>query len=292
MTRRIRITPRNAHLFFLAPFAGLFTVFFFYPLCRSGWLSFQRPAIDDAWRFAGTANYAFLFHDKLLWLATANTLFYAVALVALQVPLSLGLALLLDRPDLRGKRFFRFAFLTPFLVGGTFVATMFSVLLAPRYGLINRALGVFYKSDLAWRTDPWLARPAVVMAGVWLSVGIGMIYCLAALQAVDPLLYEAAALDGAGRWRRFLHVTLPGLRGVLRFLVLTAVASALQLFELPYVFFNGPGPRLAGLTVVMHLYQAGFEAADLAYASAVGWALVGLTAVISGGLFWLMRERA
>jgi arabinosaccharide transport system permease protein len=101
-----------------------------------------------------------------------------------------------------------------------------------------------------------------------------MIYFLAALQAVDQELYEAAEVDGAGRWQRFRHITLPGIRPVLIFMLLVGTIGALQLFELPYVFFNGPGPSFAGLTIVMYLYQQGFEIGNIGYAAAIGWVLV------------------
>ena len=293
--RRTRWSARRAAPYlFLSPLGVLFGVFFVYPLLRSLWLSLHRPDAGGGYRFAGIDNYAFLLRDKLFWVASANTLFYAAAFVLLQVPLSLGLALLLDRRALRGRAVLRLAFFSPYLVGGVFAAVMFTLMLAPRYGLINRALARLpgVGSDLAWRSDAWLARPAIIIAGLWLTVGFGMIYCLAALQTVDPDLRDAAALDGAGPLARFRHVTLPALRPVLVFLILAASIGALQLFELPYVFFDGPGPRLAGLTVVMYLFQAGFDAGDLAYASAVGWALAGLIGVVSLLQWWVLRERA
>ena len=126
--------------------------------------------------------------------------------------------------------------------------------------------------------DPVWGRLAVVIATLWLTVGWGMVFFLAALQGVDRPLYDAAAVDGAGRWARFRHVTLPGIRPVLGFLVVTGTAGAFQLFELPYVLFlptgSPAGPGYAGMTVVMYLYQQGFDAGDIGAACAIGWFLM------------------
>jgi ABC-type sugar transport system permease subunit len=117
-----------------------------------------------------------------------------------------------------------------------------------------------------------------------------MIYFLAALQSVDRELYEAAEVDGAGAWSKFWHVTLPGIRPVLTFMVLVGTIGAFQLFELPYVLFQGPGPNNRGLTIVMYLFQYGFEFGDIGYASAVGWVLVLLIFALS--LAQLITSRA
>jgi ABC-type sugar transport system permease subunit len=105
-----------------------------------------------------------------------------------------------------------------------------------------------------------------------------MVFFLAALQGVSGELYDAAAVDGAGRWARFWHVTLPGIKPVLVFVIVTTTVAAFQMFELPYIIFlqhgSAAGPGLAGLTIVMYLYQQGFDLGDIGAACAVGWFLV------------------
>ena len=123
--------------------------------------------------------------------------------------------------------------------------------------------------------------PAVIIAALWLSVGYGMIYFLAALQAVDRDLYEAAEVDGAGHWTQFWNVTLPGIRPVLVFLILVGTIGSLQLFELPYLLFRPAAPPPTAVTIVMYLFQNGFEAGDIGYASAIGWMLVAMILVVS-----------
>jgi ABC-type sugar transport system permease subunit len=230
--------------------------------------------------YIGLGHYRFFLTDKLLWLAVANTLAYAIAIVALLVPLSLGLAILLNNPRLRFRNLFRFAFFAPYLVGNVFVSVIFVLLLSQRHGLIPKTLGFFNPAllEMSWLGDPVYARLAIIMASLWLSIGWGMVFFLAALQGVDRELYDAAAVDGAGRWSRFRHVTLPGIKPVLIFVIVTSTIGAFQMFELPYVIFlqhgSAAGPGFAGLTVVMYLYQQGFDLGDIGAACAVGWFLV------------------
>jgi ABC-type sugar transport system permease subunit len=135
---------------------------------------------------------------------------------------------------------------------------------------------------------------AIVLASLWLSVGWGMVFFLAALQGVDREQYEAAEVDGAGAWSRFWNVTLPGIRPVTTFLIVTGTIGSFQLFELPYVIFlqegGAAGPKWAGLTVVMYLYQQGFEVGDLGAACAVGWFLVLM--IMAVALFQIRATRA
>jgi ABC-type sugar transport system permease subunit len=252
----------------------LFCVFLLYPLGRSVALSLTKTAGPRSSEFVGLGHYRFLLTDQFFWLAVGNTVLYAVAIVGLQVPLSLGLAMLLNSRFVRFRGAFRFAFFSTYLVGYVVVAILFRLLLAPRQGLVNRVIGLVLPavgSETAWNADWRFAYPAIVLAGLWLTAGYGMVYFLAALQAVDRELYEAAEVDGAGPWARFRHVTLPGIRPVMVFLVLAGTIAALQLFELPYVFFQGVGPQHAGLTAVVFLYHYGFQTGDIGYTSAIGW---------------------
>jgi ABC-type sugar transport system permease subunit len=176
-----------------------------------------------------------------------------------------------------------------------FVAVIFMLLLAQRHGLIPVALGTIYKpwNEINWLSDPINARLAIILASLWLSVGWGMVFLLAALQSVDRELYEAAEVDGATRWSQFWNVTLPGIRPVLMFLIVTGTIGAFQLFELPYVIFlqhgSAAGPKFAGLTIVMYLYQQGFDTGDIGAACAVGWFLVVMIAGVALAQVRIMR---
>jgi ABC-type sugar transport system permease subunit len=274
------LQAKYAPYLFVAPFLLLFLAFMVYPLLRSVSMSFYSYAGPHTTRFVGLGHYAFFMKDLLLWVAVANTILYAILFMALQIPLSLGLALLLNSPRVRFRNVFRFAFFAPYLVGNVFVSVIFVLLLSQRHGLIPKFLGLFHPAwlELNWLDDPIYARVAIVLASLWLSVGWGMVFFLAALQGVDRELYDAAAVDGAGRWSRFWNVTLPGIKPVMTFLVISGTIGALQLFELPYVIFlqhgSAAGPKWAGLTIVMYLYQQGFDLGDIGAACAVGWFLV------------------
>jgi ABC-type sugar transport system permease subunit len=282
----------NAPYGFLTPLLAILGVFFVLPLVRSLVLSFYVTAGPQSRRFVGFGNYVFLLtHDRLFWLAAANTIAFTIAFLVLQIPASLGLALLLNLPAVRGKKFFRFCFFSTYLVGQVFVAVVFFALLGPRQGPANQLLAQMagHSVDVGWLTRPNLALPVVLLAALWLSIGYGMIYFLAALQAVDPNLYEAARLDGAGRWAAFRHVTLPGIKPVLIFLILVGTIGGFQLFELPYVLLQGPGPGYRALTIVMYLYAAAFERGDLGYSAAIGWLLVLLIGSVAFAQLRLLR---
>lgn len=274
---------RNAPYLFVLPFLILFSTFFVYPFCMSILLSFYKTAGPRHQVFVGLEHFLFLFRDALFWKALGNTTRYVLIFLSIQIPASLGLALLLNNPHLRFRNFFRYAFFSSHLVGSVFVAVLFSLLLTPRHGLINRFIGALtpFGSEINWLSQPTLAMPAVIIAALWLSIGYGMVYFLAALQSVDKELYEAAEADGAGKFARFWNVTLPGIRPVLTFLTLVGAIGAFQLFELPYVLFNGAGPNNSMLTIVMYLFQQGFETGDIGYAAAIGWVLFLIILLVS-----------
>lgn len=275
---------RSSAYLFLLPFILLFAVFLLYPIVRSMALSFYRTSGPRAGNFVGLSNYYVLIHDRIFWLAVLNTVLYTALYLILYVPISLGLALLLNSPSIRFRSLFRFTFFSTHLVGNVFAAVIFALLFAPRQGVIDRAIGSIFPwgYELNWRGDSKLAVAAIVIASLWISIGYGMIYFLAALQSVDRELYEAAEIDGAGRLSQFWHVTLPSIKPVLIFILLVGTIGAIQLFEIPYVLFDPPyGPGMRTLTIVMYLYQQGFEAGLIGYAAAIGWVLVVLIFSIS-----------
>ncbi len=275
---------RYSPYLFVAPFAILFCTFMIYPLTRSFALSFYKTIGPRDSRFVGFENFKFLIADRLFWLAAANTIGYAIVFPLLQIPAALGLAVLLNSKRVRAKPVFRFAFFSTHLVGSVFAAVLFAQLMSPRSGLLNHFLSQLLRRpiEVNWLSDPNLAMVSTLIAGLWLSVGYAMIYFLAALQSVDAELYDAAAVDGAGNWATFFHVTLPGIRPVLIFMILVTTIGAFQLFELPYVLFQqSAGPLSRALTIVMYLFMSGWSVGDLGYASAIGWTLVLLIVTVA-----------
>lgn len=272
-----RFQQRFAPYLFVSPFLLLFTAFGLYPIVKSVALSLYVTNGPRDHVFVGLANYRFLFTDPAFGVAVRNTVVYTFWTVFLQLPLALGLAVLLSQPWLKGRNWFRLAFFSPQLVGQVFVGVLFMVLYVPQYGLVNRGIHAVlpgFPLDTKWLGDARMVMPALVLTSLWMYIGFNMIYFLAALQAVDRELYEAAMVDGANGWQQFRAVTVPGIKPVAVYVLVLATIGSLQLFELPYTMLQqSAGPDRAGLTIMMYLYQNGYVSGDLGYASAVGWTL-------------------
>jgi ABC-type sugar transport system permease subunit len=268
---------------FLAPYLALTCVFFIYPFFNAIWLAFHQTNGPTRAVFVGLDNFRFVLSDPDFHTAVWNTTIFAFFSVFLQLPLSLGLALLLNRGDSRLRNAFRLVLFSPQLVGSVFVGILFGMLFTPRFGLFNRLVQALIAWGLEerWLANPSLVMPALVIVALWMWVGFNMIYFLAALQTVDQSLVEAARIDGAGPWGVFWHVTVPAIKPVAVFVVVMSTIGSFQLFELPFTMMQGPGPNQAGLTVVMYLYQRGFDTGNLGYASAIGWTLAAVIFVVS-----------
>ncbi len=266
--------PKWAPYVLIAPFVTVFAVFMAYPMLYSAVMAMQQTYGPKASEFVFLDNFKNLFTDPFFWKAVRNTFVFAAGSVLIQLPLSLGLAMLLNQPKVRGRVFFRLIFFSPALVGTVFIALMFG-LMFNKEGLVNFSLhSLFAGFDPEF---PWLERfvmGSLIIASLWQYVGFNMIYFLAALQNVSRDLAEAAMVDGAGPFARFRNVTIPAIRPVASFVVLLSLIGSFQLFELAWVLLNNSaGPDEKGLTVVMYLYQNGFISFDLGYASAIGWVL-------------------
>jgi len=291
-----RLQQRYAPYLFVSPFVVLFCVFMVYPLAKSLMLSFYITAGPRSQVFVGFDNFLFLLNDPDFHKAALNTLVFAIASICVQLPLSLGAAMLLNSRFVKGRNLFRFALFAPHLMGTVFAAILFTLILAPKFGILNKALvavvtytgpvgdaaqwlmlstfGFEITLETRWLSQPGLVLPAIILVSLWLYVGFNMIYFLAALQSVDKDLYEAADVDGANAWHKFRHVTLPGIKPVLVFVVVMSTIGSFKVFELPYLLLgNSTGPDQAGLFIVTYLYENGFVVGDLGYASAIGWTL-------------------
>lgn len=284
--RGVPLYKGTAPYWFLAPYLVLTAVFFVYPLLNAVTLAFYQTNGPASRSFVGLDNFRFLLSDPVFHKALKNTTIFACASVFLQLPLSLGLAVLLNQGNDRYKGYLRLILFSPNLVGQIFVGILFGVLFTPRYGLINR----FCQALLGWGLEeqwlgtPALVMPAIIITSLWLWVGFNMIYFLAALQSVDKSLEEAARIDGATRLQVFWHVTLPSMRHVIVFVVVTSIIGSYQLFELPLALLsssNGFGPDNSGLTVITYLNEIAFNSGDLGLGSAIGWTVALIIFAIS-----------
>jgi lactose/L-arabinose transport system permease protein len=206
------------------------------------------------------------------------------------IGLALGLAYLLNQAWLRFSSGFRLLTFLPAVTTLVAYAVVFRVMLATDGGAINQMIGLVGIPPVDWLNNEVWARVALIGAITWRWTGYNMVIILAGLQAIPAELYEAARIDGAGRWQIFTKVVIPQLRPVLIFTTITSTIGALQLFDENWILTEG-GPNDATLTPVLYLYKVGFRQFDFGYASAIAWLLVVLTAIIAVIQFRLMREK-
>ncbi|HEX3175257.1 MAG TPA: sugar ABC transporter permease [Methylomirabilota bacterium] len=285
--RQRRRQTRAAYLL-LAPGLTLFVVFRVYPLLEGLRLSFTNARLGRATAaFVGLDNYARLLADTRFHVSLVNTAFYAVASTVPILLLPLLLALALNRGALR--TLLRSVFFFPFTLSVVTVGLAWLWLLDPVVGPFNyylRALGVPTRS---WLADPQTAMWAIIATTVWWVTGYYLVVYLAGLQDIPRELYEAAALDGAGGARSFVAITLPLLRPVLLFVVVTHVIGSFQLFGQVFVLTGG-GPGDATRTVVQHLFETAFQNFfQFGLASAMAWVLFAVILVFSLVQFRLLR---
>jgi lactose/L-arabinose transport system permease protein len=277
--RRRRRIPELAPLWFVGPAALLFLVFFGWPLVSSLIQSFQvREGGRMVW--AGFENYIRLANDPFVVTSLANALFLLVIQVPLMIGLALLLAVVLNQAWLRLRSGFRVAYFLPAVTTLVAYSIVFRVLLRTDSGVINQVLGVVGVPPIDWLNDPFWARIALVGSITWRWTGYNMVILLAGLQAIPRETFEAAAIDGAGQRATFRWVTVPLLRPVILFCVVTSTIGTLQLFDENYILTGG-GPANATLTPVLYLYKTAFKGLDFGYASAIAWLLVAIVCVLS-----------
>jgi multiple sugar transport system permease protein len=275
----VRTHSRAVSWAFLSPWVLAFGVFGLFPFAFSLWASFtDYSPIRGAARFVGLSNYARAFGDPEFWSALGTTAFFTVGTIPFTTALALGLALAVQ-PAFRGRTLFRVGFFVPSVVSVVVLSLVFKGLYASD-GAINgllRALGI---EGPNWLLDPNAALPAIMAMDVWAASGYYMIVFLAGLEAIPRELYEAARLEGASGFQRFVRITLPLLKPTLLFVLVVNTIRSLQIFAEVFVMTRG-GPLHRTTTVVYYLYEQAFYRFDLGYASAVAYLLFAVTLVIA-----------
>lgn len=272
---RRRQSSRNhrvAGLLFLLPGGLVITLFVIYPVLQSLWMSlhdwsFFRTTQD----FVGFGNYSELLNDPRFWNALWNTAVYTFATVPVQVAIGLALAVFLVRTSWWSV-FLRSAYFIPVISSFAIMAIVWRFILSADVGPTASWLRQLGITPVNMLNNPDLALLAVIMVGVWKNVGFTMVILLAALQGVPEDLEEAAVLDGAGPWQRFVNVTLPSIRQALLFASVIAVIASLQVFDQVYVMTSG-GPLFRTETLVTYMYNQGFRQYRAGYAAAIVWLL-------------------
>jgi multiple sugar transport system permease protein len=278
-----------------APYALLLFTFVVGPALFGVWISLhdwdfmlpQKP-------FIGLQNYKDLFDptaviSRPFWHGMRATGIFVVASVPFLVMIPLAIAVLLNR-QFPGRTFFRAVIFAPFVLGIAVVGVLFSYLLDTQFGLINGFLGLFGIPNIGWISTQPAAWVALVGMTVWWTLGFNTVIYLAGLQEIPGEQYEAAAIDGASSWRQFLHITIPGLRNVLVFIITTTVLASANMFGQSYLVTNG-GPGDSTRTAIMVMTQEGLRNFKMGTASAMSYVLALTLAVISIINFFLLRER-
>lgn len=271
----------RAGLLFLLPWLIGFACFSLYPILMSAYYSLTDFSAVKAPVFVGMRNYTSLFHDKLFWKSIQNTLYYTALFVPVSISLSLLLALLL-KPLRIGKGFFRSVFFLPSIFPAVASTMVWIIILDPLSGYLNCFLKLFGIPGVNWLGDPKAAIPALVLMSSW-GIGATIVILLAAMGDIPAELYEAASLDGAGMWRQFCYVTIPGIAHVLLYQIVLSIINATQYFTQVYILCSAQSGNLSSgaeagrgnslLMYPLYLFQNAFSRLKMGTASAMAWIL-------------------
>lgn len=231
--------------------------------------------------FIGFANYEQLFTaDQLFWTSLYNTLYYVLFSVPLTTLGAIFLSALLNQ-DVPGLRFFRTVYYLPAILSGVGVYLLWMQLLEPGSGMVNTMLAWFGIAGPNWLFDPAWTKPALIFMKLW-GVGGGMLLYLASMQGVSQSLYDAAGIDGAGRWKQFRYITIPMITPVIFFDMVTSLIGGFQIFQEAYVMSNGEGgPVNSMLFYNLYMWKKAFESFDMGYAMAMSWVLFVIVFIIT-----------
>jgi multiple sugar transport system permease protein len=253
-------------LLFIAPYLLVFSVLLIYPLFSGMWLSLHKADLFGGSEFIGLENYSRLLRDAVFLTSVRNTCYFVLLTVPALTFIGLGLALALNSQT-RRSAILRGLFFSSSVLSVTIVTLIWRMVLIPDGGLIAALLTKVGLTPIAFLSDAHLALPALAIVTLWWCIGLPMMLFLAALQQVPKDLYEAAALDNAGRWRTLLSVTLPSIRRTAVVVVVIEIILQFQLFGQAQIMTLG-GPNNASLPIVLFIYQIGFQRWDIGYAAA------------------------
>lgn len=288
----IKIATLTFYLF-ISPWLVGFIVFSFFPIVYSFWLSLTSWDIVSEPQYVGFENYKKAFNDdpvfyKSLWV----TVYYTFVSLPLQLICGFVIALLLNQ-KIAGISWYRTIYYLPSLVSGVAVAVLWGWIFNPNFGVLNNLLRMFGINGLNWLSDPTTAMPSLILMSLW-GIGGGMVIYLAGLQDIPQSLYEAADLDGAGRWAKIRHITIPMMTPIIFFNLIMGIIGSFQTFTQAFVMTEG-GPNNSTMFYVLKLYNHAFKYFEMGYASALAWILfviiLGFTAVVfKASAFWVYYE--
>lgn len=265
---------------FAAPFLIGFTVFVAFPMLYSIWLMFQKWDLLSPPVFVGFKNIKLAFTDDLALKSLYNSAFYTFIAVPFQLVISFSLALALTQ-KIKVKSLYRAGFYLPIIIPVVATAVVWQRVFHPDFGILNEALGWFGISPKGWLLDADLAKPAFIFMSFWM-IGRQMVIFIAGLGNIPTSLLEAAQIDGAGKLRSILNITIPLMTPLIFYNMVIAIINSFQTF-VPSLIMTDGGPENSTLFVVLNIYRNGFQFFNMGYASALAWQLfiivVGFTIV-------------
>ncbi len=268
---KLRRSESIAALFFLLPNLLGFLALTAIPVVVSFGLSFFEWRLLDSPTFAGLGNFTRILTDDVFLKSLGNTAYFVFVKVPLSTVLALVVAVFLNR-RIAGRNFMRTILFLPVVCSSVAAAMIWLPLLETESGLVNKALELVGMAPVPWISSTAWAMPSVIMVAVWKEIGYFMVIFLAGLQGIPVSYYEAARIDGASAFQEFRHITLPLISPTTFFVVVTSVIGSFQIFDLTSVLTQG-GPANATNTVVMYIYQSGFQSFRMGYASSLAYAL-------------------
>jgi cellobiose transport system permease protein len=281
---------------YIAPFFIIFGVFSIFPILYTSWVSLHNWDIIGDHSWSGLENYRLLFTDPRFWRATQNTFSIFVISAVPQLLLALVLAHVLNERLLRGRTFFRMSLLVPNITSIAAVAIIFASIFSVRWGIVNWLLSLIGVDRVEWQVNRLASHVAIASMVMWRWTGYNALIYLAALQAIPRDLYEAASIDGAGRWGQFRHVTIPGIRPAIIFTVIICTIGSLQIFTEPLLFAPGAQVGITGgssrqfQTLSLFMYEQAFRRFEFGYASAVAWMLFIIIAIAAAVNYLIFRR--
>jgi multiple sugar transport system permease protein len=273
---------------FLLPSLIPLVMFVLGPMVSAAWTSLHSWNLIGPMQWVGLDNYAFLLTDPATHQAFLHTVYYIVGYLPLVYVGGLALALALNTA-LKGRAFLRGVYFLPVITSWVVVALVWRWLLNPSTGVVNTVLAWFGIEGPGWWADPAWAMPSIILASAWKDLGFVMVLLLAGLQAINPDLYEAAELDGAGWWRRLFSITLPMLSPSTFFVIVLSLINGFQVFDQVYVMTGG-GPNNASQVVVQQVYDLTFRYGQAGMASALSWLLFFVILIVTLIQFYGQRR--
>ncbi|MBW9095402.1 sugar ABC transporter permease [Microbacterium jejuense] len=257
-------------------------------MISAAWTSLHSWNLIGAMQWVGLDNYAHLLTDPATHQAFLHTVYYIVGYLPLVYVGGLALALALNT-RLRGRALLRGVYFLPVITSWVVVALVWRWLLNPSTGVVNTVLAWFGVEGPGWWADPAWSMPSIIVASAWKDLGFVMVILLAGLQAINPDLYEAAEIDGAGWWRRLFGITLPMLSPSTFFVIVLSLINGFQVFDQVFVMTGG-GPNNSSQVVVQQVYDLTFRYGQAGMASALSWLLFFVILIVTLVQFYGQRK--